>query len=450
MTGGSSIEVNLLQSQFSDRSADGILEEISFLIRSGALPPGARLPTIRDMAAKLDCSPTLVANVWITLRAAGLIATRRRGGSFVMDFSNPNSATENRTALLDLSSSVADRALLPPLGVAFEHALTRGHLHAPSSEDITDALREAAVATWPYAPEAMMAMDDGSGASALVLEAFAGHARQVAVEEPCNPRILSDIRRLGLHPIGIRSDEAGPCPRALEEVLRSDVQLLVFQPRTAIPTGRSTTRSRLAELAAIISAQDRKVVIYEDDNYGSLSGATARSLGEFLPDLALVLRYYSKPFGFDMKISVLAGASSLLEELRRMRAFTGGRTSRIFQDALAYLLSNPAYSLHVEKARKSYLARMEQFRLCADQHGLEVISDDDGLTACVTVMDEQAVLLTMAAKGYILGSGSHCVISQAIDQFIRVGLGNLPPHAIPSFVEMLAKVIKRKPSEIVA
>lgn len=407
------------------------------------------MPTIRNVANMLDCSPTLVANVWTSLRAAGLIATHRRGGSFVINHRNPAPAGDGRAASLDLSSSIGDRTLIPSLGAAFEHALSRAHLHAPGSEDITEELREAAAATWPYLPEAMMAMDEGSGASVLVLEAFAGPARQVAVEEPCNPRILSDIRRLGLHPIGVRSDENGPCPDALEEVLRSDIELLVIQPRTAIPTGRSIPRIRLAELAAVISAQKRKIVVYEDDNYGVLSGEAPRSIGEFLPDQVLILRYYSKPFGFDMKISILAGASVLLEYFRKMPTFGGGRTSRIFQDALAFLLSSPSYMLHIEKGWQSYLARMEYLHRCADQHDLKLLSYANSLTACVMVNNEQAVLLAMAGKGYILGSGSHCISSATVDPFIRVGLGNLPQHAIPSFMEILAKTIKRKPSEII-
>jgi DNA-binding transcriptional MocR family regulator len=450
MTDISSMGTDLLSHPFRDGSAAGLLEEISFLIRSGALPPGTRLPIIRDVAMRLDCSPTLIANVWTRLRTVGLIETHRRGGSFVTDIVNANPPSGSGAMPLDLSNSIADRALLPLLGAAFDHALARPRLHAPSSEDITDALREAATATWPYVPEAMMAMDDGPEASILILAAFVQPGEQVAIEEPCNPRILSDMRRLGLHPVGVGSDEEGPCPQALKQILQSGIRLLVLQPRTSIPTGRSISRKRLAELAEVVSAQEGKVTVYEDDNYGILSATAPQSLGEFLPHRVLVLRSYSKPFGFDMKISVLAGASALLDELRGMKTFTGGRTSRIFQDALAYLLSDPDYALHVEKARSSYLARMKQFRRAAGEYGLEVVSQNDGLTACISVNDEQAVLLAMAAKGYLLGSGSHCTISRKEDSFVRVGLGNLPLHAIPSFVEALANVVKRKSNEIVA
>lgn len=441
----------VLNHAFSDRSTSGLTEELAFLIRSGALPIGSRLPAIRDLATRLNLSPALIANVWSRLRTAGLISTHRRGGSFVggSERAKSKDITAASSLPIDLSSSVSDRRLVPALGPAFAYAVSRDHLHDPRPEDITQELREAALLNWPYVPEEMMAMGDGPEAEMLVLTSFAQPSDLVAVEEPCNPRILNDIRRMAFQPVGIASDAHGPLPESLDAILKAGAKLVVLQPQTNIPIGRSISRKRLSQLADIVAAQGHSVVVYEDDNYGILSRTRASSLGEFIPDHVLLLRSYSKPFGFDMKVSVLGGASALMNQVRQRRALSG-RTSRVLQDALAYLLSTPEYTRHAARACDVYFERMEQFHAAARRYEINVVSDLAGLTACIAVSDEQATLLELATQGYLLGAGSQCTLLETTPPFVRVGIGNLAREQILPFMEILARAVHRGQPEIQA
>jgi DNA-binding transcriptional regulator YhcF (GntR family) len=52
-------------------------------IRSGDLPAGERLPTVRRLADDLGIAANTVARAYRELEQAGLIATRGRAGSFV-------------------------------------------------------------------------------------------------------------------------------------------------------------------------------------------------------------------------------------------------------------------------------------------------------------------------------------------------------------------------------
>jgi DNA-binding transcriptional regulator YhcF (GntR family) len=51
--------------------------------RSGALPVGTRLPTVRGLAGELGLAPNTVARAYRELEADGVIETRGRSGSFV-------------------------------------------------------------------------------------------------------------------------------------------------------------------------------------------------------------------------------------------------------------------------------------------------------------------------------------------------------------------------------
>jgi DNA-binding transcriptional regulator YhcF (GntR family) len=52
-------------------------------VRDGRLAPGARLPTVRDLAAELGWAVNTVARTYRELESAGLVETRGRRGTFV-------------------------------------------------------------------------------------------------------------------------------------------------------------------------------------------------------------------------------------------------------------------------------------------------------------------------------------------------------------------------------
>ncbi len=62
-----------------------IEDQLSALIRSGRLPPQARLPSYRELAPQLLVSLITVRRAYAELEAAGLIVCRQGQGTFVAD-----------------------------------------------------------------------------------------------------------------------------------------------------------------------------------------------------------------------------------------------------------------------------------------------------------------------------------------------------------------------------
>lgn len=52
-------------------------------VRDGRLPPGTRLPTVRELAARLGMAVNTVARAYRELEGAGIVETRGRFGTFV-------------------------------------------------------------------------------------------------------------------------------------------------------------------------------------------------------------------------------------------------------------------------------------------------------------------------------------------------------------------------------
>ena len=61
------------------------MEQIAQEIRSGRLPPGAKLPTEHELMEALGVSRTVVREAVAALRAEGLVVSRQGAGVFVAD-----------------------------------------------------------------------------------------------------------------------------------------------------------------------------------------------------------------------------------------------------------------------------------------------------------------------------------------------------------------------------
>ena len=95
-----------------ERIRAGVVEQLS----SGALLPGDRLPTVRGLAAQLGVAPGTVARAYRELEADGVVETRGRAGTFVVESTDPTerAATAAARAYAEQAARLgvpADRAV---------------------------------------------------------------------------------------------------------------------------------------------------------------------------------------------------------------------------------------------------------------------------------------------------------------------------------------------------
>lgn len=64
---------------------DQLVTQLALAIASGALPPGRRLPSVRDMAGRLEVHRNTVSAVYKTLEAYGVVTIKAGSGVRVID-----------------------------------------------------------------------------------------------------------------------------------------------------------------------------------------------------------------------------------------------------------------------------------------------------------------------------------------------------------------------------
>lgn len=65
-----------------------VTEKFRILIYQGVLPPGERLPSVRQMAMELSINPNTIQRAYMTLEQEGLIYPVKGKGNFVADTSS--------------------------------------------------------------------------------------------------------------------------------------------------------------------------------------------------------------------------------------------------------------------------------------------------------------------------------------------------------------------------
>jgi GntR family transcriptional regulator len=95
-------------------------QQLRRFILAGALPPGSKLPAIRQLAADLGLAPGTVQRAYRDLEGANLVRSRRPTGTFVTD--STRTRAEHREALQELAARFASQAR--QLGVPTEEALS--------------------------------------------------------------------------------------------------------------------------------------------------------------------------------------------------------------------------------------------------------------------------------------------------------------------------------------
>ena len=436
-------EARWLAERITNKTIRGIALETSALVRAGVLPVGTRLPAMRDLAYELGVSPATISEAWSELRQQKIISGRGRNGTwvcaerFVAKPERLASAGHYGANVLDLSMAVPDQALLPPLEKAMVYATSVGDLNSYARSRIVPELRDAIAGDWPYEPEAFLAINGGYNGVYTTLRALVRPGSVVAVEHPTAMRLLDILEDLGVKIVPVLSDSEGPLPASLSQALAERPAAFLFQPRLHSVTGQTVTLQRIEALADVLAESD--TLIIEDDGLADISAERPVSLGKRFPDRTVRIVSFSKTLGPDLRLAVLSGSASIVEQIQSYRAFSAGWTSRILQAAVAWLIRDEETSQIVAAARATYQERRDTLARELRERGVQTMPGS-GLCLWVPVQSEPFAMVTLAARNIAVVPGNKFSILPSAH--IRVATSKLTSgHAQVAEAIALAHVI---------
>lgn len=369
--------------------------ELTAMIQRGELPPGSRLPSVREASRARRISPSTVFEAYYLLQARGLIESRPRSGFFVRAPARsaarhraaPAAPPSRAVAVSDLVFEVLDATRRPgvaPLGSAFPgpelfplqplaRALAAGMRSLDPQRIVEDlppgnptlrqqiALRYALSGT-AVSPEEIVITNGAMEALTLSLQAVTQPGDAVVVESPCFYAALQALERLRLKAIEVPCDPVdGIDLAALSAALaRHAVKACWLMPSFQNPTGSNLAEARRRELYALLAAHD--VPLIEDDVYAELyHGAHPPRPVKSFDTQGLVMHCgsFSKCLAPGYRVGWVA-AGRHAEAIARAKMMTTLSTAVPSQQALAEYLAHGGYERHLRALRRT-LARQCDF-----------------------------------------------------------------------------------------
>jgi GntR family transcriptional regulator/MocR family aminotransferase len=348
-----------------------IEDQLREAIRRGALRPGARVPSTRDLARQLGVSRGVVVNAYSQLGAEGYIVLRQGSRPQVSDAA-ARPADEERPRVMesvrfDFRLGVPDVSRFPRdawlrcvrSGLSRMSTLDFGYGDERGVEGLRSALAEylgrvrGVVAT----AERVVVTSGYLQGFSLVCRALAvGGAIRIAFENPSDtePRIVAARAGLEVVPAGV--DESGLRVDELEE---KDVDAVVVTPAHQFPTGSLMAAGRRAALTEWLRRHDAIAIEDDYDAEYRYDRAPVGALQGLDPERVVYAGSTSKTLAPALRIGWLVVPEALLDSVAREKLLADRGSARIEQFALADFIAKGELDRHLRRMRLRYRRRRD-------------------------------------------------------------------------------------------
>ena len=433
----------LLARSASATLAEQLAQRCADRIRQRLLPPGARLPSVRDSARRHGVSTSTVVAAYDQLQAQGLVQAKPQRGFFVRDDAPPMPAEPRKRHAAPRPPSVpADATALirslfqaqgglpaPGLGTLPEawldapllqralRRVTAGDAAAASwlryGEPAGDASLRAALSRRmadlgvPAAPSQIVTTVGATHALDIVCRTLLRPGDAVLVDEPGWAVEFARLARLGMRVLPLPRGPDGPDLAVMQALLKAHrPRLYVTVSVLHNPTGACLSPASAHQVLRL--AEQHDLTLVEDDTYAWLAPAHATRLSQLdALQRTVYISGFSKILSPQWRVGFMAASPALVDKLIDTKLLSTLSTAAPLEQAVAWCLDQGALRRHAERvvglldgarARSVQLARQAGYRFAAPPQGLFGWLD--------VGMDTEALAQTLLDDGWLTAPGT--------------------------------------------
>lgn len=404
-----------MSDEITGTTAAEIATSVRELRERGVLAPGASLPPVRELAARLGVNRNTTVAAYRQLAQAGLVISRGRAGTMLVEHDAvAQEGYAADTVLRDVGTGNPDPALIPDPSDVLSRVTSRPVLYG---EPVIDPALDGWAREWisPDLPSARFRITITSGAVDAVERLLAQALMRddaVALEDPCFLASIHTVRLGGYRAVRVPVDDEGMTVDGLRAALDAGVRAIICTPRAQNPTGASLSPERAAALRELL-AEHPYVLIIEDDHFSMLSTRRYESLiGPDHRRFAL-LRSVSKFLGPDMCLAIAATDTETADRLG-MRLSPGTTwVSHLLQRLALGLLTDTDVRASIDAAGVHYADRNRAFAARLRENGIHA-SHIDGMNLWVGLpQSARSVSERLMRRGWLVRTGDEFLLDDS-------------------------------------
>jgi DNA-binding transcriptional MocR family regulator len=382
-------------------------------IESGELPAGTRLPSERDLAARVKVSRTTVVNAYQELESRGIVRSHVGRGTFVCAMPEPTDApfawrgkvsarlahTGNTMSLRHLMHASSDPNLISfAVGAPafecfpvneFRRAIEQSLKHHADialglgPTEGQPRLRRAVARRFGTRPERILILSGSQQGVDLIARCLIDPGDAVIIDRPGYVGATQTLRAAGANLVGwdtVRADLG-----ELEDlIVRYRPKLVYTDPTFQNPTGRVLPlrdRQDLLKLAARY-----RVPVVEDDPWWEtyLDAPPPQSLYHLdTYNIVIHLSTFSKVLAPGLRLGWLAASEYIIDQLASIKQHENLFTEGLGQFVLADFLQSGLFDDHLIALRQMHTKKRNLMRHALERHlpprALEVNTPRGGL-----------------------------------------------------------------------
>lgn len=386
------------------KRSEGVVNLVRQWIDNGALAPGARAPSVRQMSRIAGCSTSTVHQAYGLLENAGIFVALPRSGFYIEEgVGRTHRSTAPDGGACEAAHEISISELTLRLFASWSNSEIQqfGAIYASTDlfpvEDINrhfrrvlrscngskggdtasstqgdPALREAIAHRYVEHGVALSANDivltaGGMHALNLCINILTKPGDIVLIESPTMFPVFAALEHRGLRAVEIPySSEHGLDPEQFEYLTdRHDVRACVLMPAQQYPTGISTPPGSVRKIVEIARRKNLPIIEnggYMDLQYGKACTPTLKRFDE--AGLVLQVGSFSNTLAPGYGIGWLV-PGRFCEKIMQMKFASNLLSGGIFQRAVADYMRSGNFNRHLRSLRSKLLTRME--------HGLDLM-----------------------------------------------------------------------------
>ncbi|MFE0507780.1 aminotransferase-like domain-containing protein [Peribacillus butanolivorans] len=354
-----------------------LFNEFESLIQNGQLKAGFKLPSIRQLSDKHQCSKSTVLKALQELEKRHLIYSVPKSGYYVVQ--NEFDAKSEPTSEIDFVTSAPAWHQFPYHD--FQHCINKAidtyqqelfiYGTPKGLPSLIKVIQKQLEQYQVFAKEEQIFITSGvqQALSLLTFIPFPNERTHILVEQPSYHLFVEQLKAYKISVLGIQRTAEGIDLGELERIFRSqDIKFFYTMPRFHNPLGTSYSKKDREEILKL--AVKYGVYIVEDDYLADFEENLKVDpiFSEDTHHMVIYLKSFSKIMFPGLRIGVAVLPTSLADSFQLYKRTADIDSSMISQAALEIYIKSGMFERHRNKVRLSYLMRANLLYDALEKH----------------------------------------------------------------------------------